>query len=181
MASLLGPQWLCECNASGGAETPSKASEAAAKHFLDHGVTGNTAVDNTEGNFHTVSVYKERGQWLYTISNPGQAQEIAYPWRDATQAGTGTPATSMMFPPGAVVQISDSINGPSAYTVTEVDAALQPARPTGKFTSGWLPGDPIELGSLTLAEANERFNATYRMMLAQGRTNMSTTDVVRGC
>lgn len=190
MASLLGPQWLCECNRSGGAETVRGASEAAAKHFLDHGMTDSAAVDNAEDNFYTVSVYKKRGQWLYTISNPSQAREIAFPWRDATQ-GKGATAltTSMMLPPGAVVQISDSINGTYTHTVAVVDGVstetltkADTTPPTGRFTSQWLPGQPIELGSLTMAEANAQFQATVQAMLASSPRSrpISVTEATRG-
>lgn len=74
MASLLGPQWLCECNASGGAVNVGGAGEEAAKHFLSHGTVGVFP--------YAVSVYKERNDWLYTISDQEQAMKLAYPIRE---------------------------------------------------------------------------------------------------
>lgn len=71
---MMGPQWLCDCNESGGAETLAKAGGEAAKHFLGHGEAGIFP--------HAVSVYRERGDWAYGITTGLEADKVmkdAYP------------------------------------------------------------------------------------------------------
>lgn len=162
MASLLGPQWLCECNKSGGAEDVHSAGVLAARHFLDHGVAGSTGADNTEGNFHSVSVYRERNEWLYTISTPAEAERIAYPIREVAVAppGSTTITTSMQLPPGSMVQVDSGLGAPQTYTYTLSDPL---ARPPQMFR----PSQGIELGSLSLEEASAQFNAMVDQMRAQ--------------
>lgn len=71
---MMGPQWLCDCNESGGAETLAKAGGDAAKHFLGHGEAGIFP--------HAVSVYQERGDWAYSITTgpeADKAMKVAHP------------------------------------------------------------------------------------------------------
>ena len=67
---MMGPQWLCDCNASGEAEDLHSANVNAARHFLKH--------DSGESSI-SVGVYKERGDWSHSITTLDQAQKAAYP------------------------------------------------------------------------------------------------------
>lgn len=137
MASIFGPQWLCECNKSGGASTVAKAGQEAALHFLSHEGTG-------EGLF-AVSVYKERNDWMFTVSTTEKATELAYPIQ-MVETGSSTLTTSFALPPGATIQVDTGLGAPQAYTYT--------------LSSGPRPYQPpqgIELGTLTMEQASEQF------------------------
>jgi hypothetical protein len=182
MASLLGPQWLCECNQRGGADTVAKASQEAGGHFLGHDGTG-------EGVFQ-VSVYKERNVWLYTISTVEMATDLAYPIQMVDPGpGLSTLTTSYALPPGA----TDYERGLLSRTYTFAEPKVQPSvlqdlankitaatGATKRLTDTWKAGDPIELDSLTMSEANARFQATMAAMHASGRHQFSVSDVLRG-
>ena len=173
---MMGPQWLCDCNASGGAATVPEAEKGAAQHFLDHGVAGSEVCD---GNMHTVSVYKERNDWLYDISEGLQAVGIVYPLIEVEPPSENTTlTTSLPLPPGSTVELTDT-SGKTMYTVmAEVGSALesttyavkQAKESAQSFIHQWKVGEPIELGSLTMAEASARLSATVDAMLsAQNR------------
>lgn len=159
VASLLGPQWLCECNQRGGAETVSQAGQEAAGHFLGHDGSG-------EGPY-TVSVFKERNEWAFAISTVDKAMELAYPIQ-TVQYGSSTITTPFTLPAGATVEMRDT-SGTSIYTVLSsvatgintfthtVKKAEEAAR---SFADGWKVGEPIELGSLTAEQASARLSET---------------------
>lgn len=161
MASLLGPQWLCECGARGGAETDSQAGQGAAGHFLGHDGTG-------EGPY-VVSVFKERNDWLYSISTVEKAMELAYPLREVkAEPGSTTVLSSYPLPLGSTIELTDN-TGTHRYSVTSTKQSLtemlysnsvQKVEAPPATSLQWKPGQPIELGSLTMAEASERFQAT---------------------
>jgi hypothetical protein len=95
MESLLGPQWLCECNTSGGADTVEEAAKDAAHHYLTHD-------DAQHDEAPSVAVYKSRGKWLYSISTYDKAMELAYPIQELKAAPftfpTVAPYTSAYAP-----------------------------------------------------------------------------------
>jgi hypothetical protein len=156
MASIFGPQWLCECNKSGSATTVAKAGQEAALHFLSHEGTG-------EGLF-AVSVYKERNDWIFTVSTTEKAQELAYPIQMVSPgAGASTLTTSFALPPGATVQVDFGQGSLSRrYTLSSSPRPYQP--PQG-----------IELGMLTMAQASEQFRAMMENVLAGPRYGPSVS------
>lgn len=157
MASIFGPQWLCECNKSGGASTVAKAGQEAALHFLSHEGTG-------EGLF-AVSVYKERNDWIFTVSTTEKAMELAYPIQMVDPgAGASTLTTSFALPRGATVQVDTGLGAPQMYTYT--------------LSSGPKPYQPpqgIELGTLTMEQASEKFRALVEKGLAGPRFGPSVS------
>lgn len=158
MASLLGPQWLCECNASGGAKDVAEAKEKAAEHFLEH-------PDAPEAN-RAVSVYRERNDWVCTISNVDEALDLAFPVQEvsvaAAPAGTTTLTTHAVLPPGATIQLDTGLGTPQTYTYT-LSSSTGP-RP-------FRPSQGIELGSLTIDEANAQFRAMIGQVYAENARN----------
>lgn len=179
---MMGPQWLCDCNASGSAATVAEVEKAAAQHFLDHGDATSPVCD---GNMHTVSIYKERNDWLYDISEGLQAVGIVYPLNEVDEAPAKTSDTTLTtpfsLPVGATVEVKDS-TGSGIYTVlSSTGSSINKFTHTVKkaeaaardFTHQWKVGEPIELGNLTLAEANAQLSATVDAMLsAQNRYRM---------
>lgn len=145
MTSLLGPQWLCQCDKRGGAETVEKAAVEAAQHFLSHGTAGEFP--------YSVSVYKKRNDWAYTISTQGQAIDVAYPLQEVKASTIAGPYTHTLAPT-------------LSFYGQLTDQAGHATEATTRFTNAWKAGDPIELGSLTIEEASARFSATIDSMLA---------------
>lgn len=170
---MLGPQWLCECNASGGAKTAQEAGKEAAHHLLKHWDAGDTS--------KSVSVYRERNDWLYSIDTGDKAMEIAYPLQEVsveplTRANTGrsTITTSMQLPPGATIQVGDGRGVPQTYTYTLSSPLATPPQQ-------WRPGQAIELGSLTMEQAASQFRDAMNAMLAGSRRyNPTVRDAMRG-
>jgi hypothetical protein len=67
--NMMGPQWLCDCNASEEHATLAMAEKTAGQHYLSHG----------EGTSVSVAVYRKRGDWEYSISTREQAEKTAMP------------------------------------------------------------------------------------------------------
>lgn len=153
MASLLGPQWLCECNASGGAKDVAEAKEKAAQHFLEH-------PDAPMAN-RAVSVYRERNDWVYTISIVDEALDLAFPLKEVNaDAGSTTLTVSYPLPPGATIQLDTGIGTPQTYTYTL-------SEPMGRVPKTYRPPQGIELGSLPLEQASAQFNAMVDQIRAE--------------
>lgn len=114
MVSLLGPQWLCDCNASGGAETLTQAADGAASHFLSHGDAGTFP--------YVVAVYRKRGDWAYSITTgpeADKARKAAMP----PPSYTTTLTTSSPLPPGRAVLV-DTGDRVQIFNTPVYDAGL---------------------------------------------------------
>jgi hypothetical protein len=193
---MLGPQWLCECNESDGADTVEEAGAEAGQHFLWHHDNGETV---------TVSVYKERNQWVHAISSPEQATEAFKRENAAVDKGVAEKGTTFVapfhLPAGATVEMKDS-SGTSVYTVLSSSAsamgtmthAVQKAdRAARSFSEEWKrpveidplppvtkPARPmrgVDVGNMSFAEAN----ATFAQMLdEQMRRSLASWNSIRG-
>jgi hypothetical protein len=194
---MLGPQWLCACNESDGADTVEEAGAEAGQHFLWHHDNGETA---------TVSVYKERNQWVHSISTPEQAAEafkranVAVGELD-TKEDTTTFMAPFHLPAGATVEMKDS-SGTSVYTVlssvasamgTMTHTVQKADRAARSFSEEWKkpveidplppvqrPARPmrgVDVGNMSFAEAN----ATFAQMIdEQMRRSLASWNSIRG-
>lgn len=96
--NMMGPQWLCDCNASGEAETLEEAGKAAASHFYEC------------PRQVSVAVYRKRGDWEYSIKSVEEAEKALNPLR-TVYTHTFTMGSST-FP---VTSVSTSPSGDTIY------------------------------------------------------------------